>query len=939
MFRTACLVAALALCAATAPPRISLELASTHRSFDAERNLKVGTTHTVDEDYAQECEANKNEHQQTESCLFPEAKAYDAQDQDLTDSVTVAIKLLDNDEVEVNMDVPGSPFKNGEAPKDASAFTNPINNKPASETPSTYLFEYDVKDSAGNEAEKVTFALVLNDVTAPKIVWDQTLRMGAKGNTGAAGADGAEVTIEYGTGLPFEGVANIQCDDNVYNGLTPTVSFSGLPHTTQNALCNEKMNTEHAFQKCAAYSSDFIGFGWNYGHKAKAGNEKRGSMTVQCEDHASIYGQNGQNNVATYTNTFAFADTTAPVIKTESDTETHECDATKGDVQAWDQTVCYDDVLPVKWHHDHSRMQVKHSKTCPLSKINARATNKRAANGESKKTNTAIKSSYDGSCDIEYTCRDMAVNWATPKTRTYYVVDTTPPVMNINYSAGVAGTGNKRREATLDGNALNHLIHPEDDTTILSNCHQIKRLGKECAATMGGTLAHWRCNNGVPGRCTFEDDMENTVVKGALSKIMDVSDTCDSAGDLTFKAKWVVDGGYTMFNARTVGTYKRKYIVSDKSNNKVEADILITLQDPDAPIIQMIGCESSSENGECVDHVEYTYDNEVYKDFGATCHDYVDGSLSHAVEVSGEVVDLKKPKTYLIKYNCQDLSGNAATATTRYVVVTDTHPPVISLNGEAENFVEAGFPYEDAGACYSDQLDGQCCLNQWDQAHDPNEGANDGSNGDHCPNNKKGVSGIWKDAKIVGGGWNKFLNSLKWRNSAGEKRRQEATKAEEGAGDHTSDDRAVGGKGGAELTYVITYDAKDYYGNAAASVYRTIFVRDTLPPVITLHPATGGSLTKKPLKNRSTNPKYTHFINPATYKAGSKPTFDAKKLGKDIDGSPTHAKYDSSKFGNPNLMAETSSVNGWLIAAVASAVAGVALLSFSAKSNQVMVPV
>merc|ERR1712146_788090 len=157
------------------------------------------------------------------------------------------------------------------------------------------------------------------------------------------------------------------------------------------------------------------------------------------------------------------------------------------------------------------------------------------------------------------------------------------------------------------------------------------------------------------------------------------------------------------------------------------------------------------------------------------------------------------------------------------------------------------------------------------------------------------------------------------------KRRQEATKAEEGAGDHTSDDRAIGGKGGAELTYVITYDAKDYYGNAAESVYRTIFVHDSLP--------------KKPLKNRSTNTTYAHFINPATYKAGSKPTFDAKKLGKDIDGSPTHAKYDSSKFGNPNLMAETSSVNGWLIAAVASAVAGVALLSFSAKSNQVMVPV
>jgi hypothetical protein len=254
MFRTACLVAALALCAATAPPRISLELTSTHSSFGPNRNgfAAKGTTATIDEDYAQECEANKQGYNsKTETCLFPEAKAYDAQDQDLTDDVTVAIRLLDNDEVEVNMDVPGSPFRNAQAPSTASAFNNPINNKPASETPSTYLFEYDVRDSAGNEAEKVTFALVLNDVTAPAITWGNK-RFGATGQTGQPAA---QSTIEYGTGLPFQGVTGVGCDDNVYNGLTPTISFTNVPSTTQNAGCAQNMNTDHAFEKCAAFSS------------------------------------------------------------------------------------------------------------------------------------------------------------------------------------------------------------------------------------------------------------------------------------------------------------------------------------------------------------------------------------------------------------------------------------------------------------------------------------------------------------------------------------------------------------------------------------------------------------------------------------------------------------------------------------------------------------
>merc|ERR1711871_1026324 len=95
-----------------------------------------------------------------------------------------------------------------------------------------------------------------------------------------------------------------------------------------------------------------------------------------------------------------------------------------------------------------------------------------------------------------------------------------------------------------------------------------------------------------------------------------------------------------------------------------------------------------------------------YTDQGATCEDYVDGTLSHAVEVSGQVVNMRIPGTYTINYDCQDLSGNGATQKTRVVVIQDNDCPRITMLGDEHVYVEAGFPYTDAGATATDDLDG-----------------------------------------------------------------------------------------------------------------------------------------------------------------------------------------------------------------------------------------
>ena len=71
------------------------------------------------------------------------------------------------------------------------------------------------------------------------------------------------------------------------------------------------------------------------------------------------------------------------------------------------------------------------------------------------------------------------------------------------------------------------------------------------------------------------------------------------------------------------------------------------------------------------DALYYASKKENYVDMGATCHDEVDGSLSHAVEVSGDVVNMRRVGTYTIRYNCKDEAGNRAKEQTRTITIRE----------------------------------------------------------------------------------------------------------------------------------------------------------------------------------------------------------------------------------------------------------------------------
>merc|ERR1711865_595186 len=439
-------------------------------------------------------------------------------------------------------------------------------------------------------------------------------------------------------------------------------------------------------------------------------------------------------------------------------------------------------------------------------------------------------------------------------------------------------------------------------------------------------------------------------------------DSCDKSLK-NHSARW-----NKKFNDRKLGTYVRTYSVKDASGNKKATTRKYTIVDNKIPILKIVG--------KSVQTFEATRDAE-YSDRGANCQDYVDGILNHAVEITGDTVNFRIPATYTVKYNCQDLSGNAATEVTRKVVVRDTTCPTVKLLGKNMNYIEAGFPYVDAGATATDSLDGDITKKVFTDGDTVNT-----AQAFYSRRSCKDIKGEYAAAKTgeyyittsVKGAFKRVLvwcdmkNSKTYFQCTNCKRVKKAYAKDQGScaskglkmakftkkekavalakfgklyfstastDDYLCSTSVMGGVKNAQQSrktyankitrseagkYVIFFHVTDKAMNAECTTYkRTVVVKDTLPPVITLH------LNKKLIhQSAARQTGLGGEKNPAGTKA-----------------NPFISDWRNTKRVKNSFMAESAtSVNGWVIGAIASAVTGVALLGFSAsKTTQVSVPV
>jgi hypothetical protein len=142
--------------------------------------------------------------------------------------------------------------------------------------------------------------------------------------------------------------------------------------------------------------------------------------------------------------------------------------------------------------------------------------------------------------------------------------------------------------------------------------------------------------------------------------------------------------------------------------------------------------------------------------------------------------------------------------------------------------------------------------------------------------------------------------------------------------DHTKISRAEQGK------YVIFFHVQDSSGNheCQPTPTRTVIVKDTLPPVITLHLATGGNHVLIHSSNGGTSSAQTGSLsNPAGWTPAPGTT-----VGNSGGGNPyLHTDYAPSTTTGNSFMAEATvaSAHGWVLAGAAAAIGGVAMLALT----------
>lgn len=99
-----------------------------------------------------------------------------------------------------------------------------------------------------------------------------------------------------------------------------------------------------------------------------------------------------------------------------------------------------------------------------------------------------------------------------------------------------------------------------------------------------------------------------------------------------------------------------------------------------------------------------------YVDAGATAIDLQDGDLTSSITRTGAVNHMFSG-SYTLFYNVTDASMAPAPTVTRLVVVADRTAPVITLSGSSVVNVIRNSSYMDAGATWTDLMDGSGTIN------------------------------------------------------------------------------------------------------------------------------------------------------------------------------------------------------------------------------------
>lgn len=286
-------------------------------------------------------------------------------------------------------------------------------------------------------------------------------------------------------------------------------------------------------------------------------------------------------------------------------------------------------------------------------------------------------------------------------------------------------------------------------------------------------------------------------------------------------------------NADVVGDYIITYNVTDGSGNAaVEVTRTVHVKDTTKPVIALTGSP------------EVTLEvHSAYTDEGAAAADIYDGNLTGSIVVYNPV-DKDKVGTYTITYNVTDSNSNIAVQVIRTVNVVDTTIPVITItlvDGKADLTIEVGSTYTDAGATATDNYDSDASITAKIVSSGSVNAAVVGEytiNYNVTDTNGNKASQVTRTVHVV----DTQIPVITRNGDEVVTLEVHASYTDQGATALDNYDGNLTGKivinnsvkANVVGTYTVTYNVKDSSGNSAATVQRTVIVRDTTKPIITL---------------------------------------------------------------------------------------------------------
>ena len=267
-------------------------------------------------------------------------------------------------------------------------------------------------------------------------------------------------------------------------------------------------------------------------------------------------------------------------------------------------------------------------------------------------------------------------------------------------------------------------------------------------------------------------------------------------------------------NTNQTGTYIVTYDAADTSgNNATQVSRNVTVQDTTAPIITLSGI-----NPQIIEL------NSKYTELGATVDD------NSTLIINSSSVNTNQIGNYTVTYDATDTEENKATQVNRTVIVQDTTPPVITLNGNSTITLEFGNTYTEQNATTDDNSTVRIGGDIVDTSRIGNYTVTyDATDTEENKATQVNRTVIVQDTTlpVITLNGNSTI-TIEFGNTYTE------------LGATTDDNSTVRIDGDIVNTsrignYTVTYDATDTAKNNATQVNRTVIVQDTTLPVITLN--------------------------------------------------------------------------------------------------------